>query len=72
MSAGDALAAFHGALLALTTSADVKLAVRSMTIRKFNGRAIVFVGLTNGQSVTLRVKLDRVKALRDLLSTVCG
>lgn len=68
LTGGDALASMHESLLALTTSAGLKLDVNEMHIRRFNGRAIVFVGFTNGQSVTLRIAAKRVADLRDRLN----
>lgn len=72
LTGGDALGALHDSLLSLTTSAGLHLEVRGMHVRRFNGRAIVHVGFTDGRSVTLRIALARVKALRDQLSAVLG
>ena len=68
----DAVTAFESALLVLTSPADLKLAVRTLKVRRFNTRAIVHVGFTNGQSATLRIALDRVLELRDQLTRVLG
>ena len=65
---GDALAAMEAALLTITASADLTLEVNALSIRRFKGRAIVDVGFTNGQHVTLRIAEKRVKDLRDRLN----
>lgn len=64
----DALAAMEAALLTITASPDLTLEVNALSIRRFKGRAIVDVGFTNGQSVTLRIAERRVKDLRDRLN----
>jgi hypothetical protein len=70
LTGGDAFASLHESLLALTTSAGLKLEVREMNVRRFNGKAIVYVGFTDGRSVTLRVAMRRVQGLRDALTMV--
>lgn len=61
LSAGD---------LALTTQTGLKLEVRRIKVRSFNGRVMVHVGFTTGQRVTLNIARGRVEELRDLLTTV--
>ena len=57
--------------IAVRTNRGLTLEVRTLHLRRFQGQAIIFVGFTDGRSVTLRVTMARVRALRDLLSTVC-
>ena len=65
-----AVAAVQDGLMQLRTSADLRLTVRQMHVRRFNGVAMVFVGFTNGQSVTLRIKLGHVREVCDRLGAV--
>lgn len=61
LSAGD---------LALTTHVGLRLEVRTLHVRRFEGRVLVHVGFTNGSRVTLNIARGRVRELRDLLTQV--
>lgn len=56
--------------LALTTSTGLRLIVRSLHVRRFNGRVMIHVGFTNGQGATLRIALGRVQELLDQTTAV--
>lgn len=62
--------AIQQGLLALTTSAGLRLEVKTLHARRFNGRAIVVVRFTNGQSATLRIAIDRLQEFRDACDRV--
>ena len=66
----DAALALSADELTLTTHTGLKLEVRRLQVRRFNGRVLVHVGFTNGAGVTLNIALERVQAVRDLLATV--
>lgn len=68
LQAGDALAAFHESLLALTLPAGLRLEVDDLHIRRFNCRAVVHVHFTDGTTATLRIAEQRVAELRDKLN----
>ena len=70
MTGAAAVAAVQDGLMQVRTSAGLRLTVRKMHARRFNGQAVVFVGFTNGQSVTLRITLRHVRALHKMLGTV--
>lgn len=68
----DAALALSAGELMLATHTGLKLEVRRLRVRRFNGRVLVHVGFTNGAGVTLNIARGRVQELRDLLDARVG
>lgn len=64
----DAALALSAGELALTTHTGLRLEVRRLRVRQFNGRVMVHVRFTDGSGVRLRIARGRVRELQDLLT----
>jgi len=70
LTADQVIDALQGALVVSSKQPDYHFTVRSISARRFMSQVIVYVRFTDGSSGQVRIAVDRVREVRDRLTTV--